>query len=111
MKNVIISLLLFAFLGGCKANESVRISDVPEHPIVIVFENDVHCAVDGYAKLAGLREEQRRRTSYITTVSCGDFVQGDVVGSVSRGENIVEFMTHVDESSSVLFSSIHNITN
>ena len=95
MKNVIISLLLFAFLGGCKANESVRMSDIPEHPIVIVFENDVHCAVDGYAKLVGLREEQRSRTSYITTVSCGDFVQGDVVGSVSRGENIVEIMNHV----------------
>ena len=24
--------------------------------IVVLYENDVHCAVDGYAKLAGLRD-------------------------------------------------------
>ena len=24
--------------------------------IVILFENDVHCAIDGYARIAGLRD-------------------------------------------------------
>ena len=70
-------------------------SDRPTRPIVIMFENDVHCAVDGYARLVALREQQRALTPYVTTVSCGDFVQGDIVGSISRGENIVEIMNQV----------------
>ena len=92
---IILSLLLFSCCTGCESDKDVRIPDVPDNPIVIVFENDVHCAVDGYAKLAGLREQQRGQTPYVTTVSCGDFVQGDVVGSISHGENIVDIMNQV----------------
>ncbi len=91
---ILLSLLLTCFLG-CEADNKTGIPDVPESPIVIVYENDVHCAVDGYAKLVGIREQQRAKTPFVTTVSCGDFVQGDVVGSVSKGENIVEIMNLV----------------
>ena len=83
------------FIIGCTMNDKIKNLAIPEKPIVILFENDVHCAVDGYAKLVGLRESQRVMTPYVTTVSCGDFVQGDVVGSVSRGENIVKIMNEV----------------
>ena len=77
-------------LEGC-----MRIPDTPDQPIVIVFDNDVHCAIDGYAKLSALKEQQQALTPYVTTVSCGDFVQGDVVGSLSKGENIVAIMNEV----------------
>ena len=83
-------ILVFLMLSGC-IRKGV---DTPDHPIVIVFENDVHCAVDGYAKLVALREQQNM-TPYVSTVSCGDFVQGDVVGSLSKGENIVAIMNEV----------------
>ena len=91
---VLFSLLLACFVA-CGTDDNVWMPDVPERPVVIVFENDVHCSVDGYAKLVGLREWQRVQTPYVTTVSCGDFVQGDVVGSVSHGKNIVEIMNEV----------------
>lgn len=91
---MLFSLLLACFLA-CGTDEKVWTPDVPEKPVVIVFDNDVHCAVDGYAKLAGVREQQRTLTPYVTTVSCGDFVQGDVVGSLSYGGNIVDIMNHV----------------
>ena len=91
---LLFSLLLACFVA-CGTDDNVWMPDVPERPVVIVFENDVHCAVDGYAKLVGLREWQRVQTPYVTTVSCGDFVQGDVVGSVSHGQNIVEIMNEV----------------
>lgn len=84
-------ILVFLMLSGC-IRKGV---DTPDHPIVIIFENDVHCAVDGYAKLVALREQQRDMTPYVTTVSSGDFVQGDVVGSLSKGENIVAIMNEV----------------
>ena len=93
---IILSLLLLSCCTGCESDNKVCTPDVPEKPIVIVFENDVHCAVDGYARLAGLCEQQRLQTPYVTTVSCGDFVQGDVVGSVSHGENIVDIMNQVE---------------
>ena len=95
MKNrIILSLFVLACLmAGCGMNGKIR---VPDQPIVIVFENDVHCAVDGYAKLVALREQQREETPYVATVSCGDFVQGDVVGSLSKGESIVNLMNEVE---------------
>ena len=88
--------LLVAFLlGGCNAENGSCLPELPDEPIVVVFENDVHCAVDGYAKLSGLYHQQKAVTPYVSIVSCGDFVQGDVVGSVSQGENIVEVMNRV----------------
>lgn len=90
---MLFSLLLVCFFA-CET-ESVWTPDRPTKPVVILYENDVHCAVDGYARLVALREQQRALTPYVTTVSCGDFVQGDIVGSVSRGENIVEIMNRV----------------
>ena len=90
---IILSFLLLVCCAGCGTKNKV---DVPEKPIVIVFENDVHCAVDGYAKLVSLREKQREQTPYIATVSCGDFIQGDIIGSLSKGESIVSLMNEVE---------------
>ena len=89
---ITLSFLLLAFCAGCGTKNKV---DLPDQPIVILFENDVHCAVDGYAKLVSLREEQRELTPYTATVSSGDYVQGDVIGSLSKGESIVELMNEV----------------
>ena len=63
--------------------------------IVILFENDVHCNVDGYAKLAAMKAEEQAATEYVCVVSCGDFAQGGSLGAVSKGEYIVEIMNGV----------------
>ena len=59
--------------------------------IVILYENDVHCAVDGYAKLAGLRDAIAD-TAYVALVSNGDYVQGMTVGAISKGQYVVDLM-------------------
>ena len=59
--------------------------------IVILYENDVHCAVDGYAKLAGLRDAIAD-TAYVCLVSNGDYVQGMTVGAISKGQYVVDIM-------------------
>lgn len=91
-----IILLLTISVGsiwiGCKSN---RVNDHSENPVVVLFENDVHCAVEGYAKLATLKKQLLKSTPYVTVVSCGDFVQGDVIGSISRGEHVVDIMNKV----------------
>ena len=33
---------------------------VAQKSIVILYENDVHCGIDGYTKMAGLRLRYRR---------------------------------------------------
>ena len=73
-----------------------RLPDLPTHPIVVLYENDTHCTLDGYSMLVSLRDECLSSTDYISTVSCGDFSSGGLVGSISKGEGIVEIMNHVD---------------
>ncbi|MCD8048142.1 MAG: 5'-nucleotidase C-terminal domain-containing protein [Clostridia bacterium] len=63
--------------------------------IVILFESDVHCAVNGYTKLAALRNEAKQQTEYVSVVSCGDFVQGGSLGAASDGAYIIEIMNAV----------------
>jgi len=61
--------------------------------IVIVYENDVHCSVDGYITFAGYRDAvMSADTSYVATVSSGDFLQGGAVGAFSKGEYIIDIM-------------------
>lgn len=63
--------------------------------IVILYENDVHCAVDGYAKLAAMKQELAASNTHVGVVSVGDFVQGSSLGVVSQGEYIVNIMNMV----------------
>lgn len=60
--------------------------------LVVLFDNDVHCAVDGYARMAGLRDSLRQAKRDVLVVSCGDFVSGSPLGAVSKGEYIVRIM-------------------
>ena len=62
-----------------------------ERSIVVLYENDVHCAVDGYAKLAGLRDAIAD-TAEVCLVSNGDYVQGMTVGAISKGQYVVDIM-------------------
>ncbi len=63
--------------------------------IIILYENDVHCAVDGYSKLAAMKNELLEAYENVGVVSCGDFVQGGTLGAVSKGEYIVTLMNRV----------------
>ncbi|MEE1175328.1 MAG: bifunctional UDP-sugar hydrolase/5'-nucleotidase [Paludibacteraceae bacterium] len=82
-KIVLACLLIVAF--ACKRKDN----------IVILFDNDVHCSVEGYAKMAGVKNVCKTQTPYVSVVSCGDFAQGDVIGSLSEGRFIVDIMNQV----------------
>ena len=95
--HLLIAIPFLIFCTSCN-NEDEYTNNKPivSNPIVVIFENDVHCAVDGYAKLVAIREQQKSLTPYVTTVSCGDFIQGDVVGAISTGEHIIDIMNQVN---------------
>ena len=63
--------------------------------VVILYENDVHCAVEGYSKLAAMKNELSETYTNVGVVSVGDFVQGGTLGAVSKGEYIVNLMNKV----------------
>lgn len=79
-------VVLSVLLAGCrKADKS----------IVIFFDNDVHCAVDGYPYFAGLRSAVDQDTAYVAMVSSGDYIQGGTIGSISRGEAIMSIIKEI----------------
>jgi 2',3'-cyclic-nucleotide 2'-phosphodiesterase (5'-nucleotidase family) len=91
MKSILRILLLvcaFATFAGAKAQTKQNRS------IVVLYENDVHCAIDGYAKLAGLRDAIAD-TADVVLVSNGDYVQGMTVGAISKGQYVVDVMKAV----------------
>ena len=71
-----------------------RQQTTPQKSIVVLYENDVHCAIDGYTKLAGLRDAISD-TAHVCVVSSGDFLQGATAGALSRGQYIVDIMSKV----------------
>lgn len=82
--------------AGCEKDEQTAgMPDNAECPIVILYENDVHCEVDGYARLMAVKRGEEAMTPYVATVSCGDFVQGGLVGIVSHGGYVADIMNHV----------------
>lgn len=84
---VCFSLLFSTITGVTFAKE--------EEPIIILYENDVHCAVDGYSKFSALKKELSETYEHVGAVSCGDFVQGGSLGIISQGEYIVKIMNLV----------------
>lgn len=88
-------VLTLLFVACNEDNIKDTTPDLPTKPIVILYENDVHCTVDGYPFLVSMRKEYQTTTNYVSTVSCGDFASGGLVGAISKGEQIVKIMNYV----------------
>ena len=87
VKFLIFAVFSLLFTMSCNREDP----EVQRDSIVILYENDVHCAIDGYAKMAGLRDVISD-TAYVGMVSSGDYLQGNTVGPISNGVFIVDIM-------------------
>ena len=113
LKLISLLLVLSSLLSSCdssvKSNDKRLKSNVQgskaksqnsksksQDPIVILYDNDVHCAVDGYAKLVALRDVMLDSTDFVTTVSCGDFSSGGIIAAASEGRFVIDIMNRVD---------------
>ena len=66
--------------------------------IVILFTNDTHCGVTdgmGFVGVARLKAALQAAGKNVILVDCGDAVQGDVIGTLSKGEAIIGLMNAV----------------
>ena len=93
VKKRLLSCIVCICMVLCSLNAVAFAKD--SETIVILYENDVHCAVEGYSKLAAMKNELKSEYEYVGVVSSGDFVQGGTLGAVSKGEYIVELMNLV----------------
>lgn len=80
--------------------------------IVILYTNDVHCAVDqktdkdgkvtniGYAGVAACRDEMAALVGAenVTLLDAGDALQGDAIGTLSKGSYLVDIMNQMGYS-------------
>ena len=70
----------------------------PAKEIVVLYTNDVHCGVTdgmGYVGVARVKAALEAAGKEVILVDNGDAVQGDVIGTLSKGEAIVELMNDV----------------
>ena len=95
MKNKIIIMIVALLLTINLLPISALATNANTDDIIILYENDVHCIVDGYSKLSAMKKELQQTHNYVGVVSGGDYIQGTSLGVVSRGEYIVNLMNLV----------------
>ncbi|MBR5336428.1 MAG: metallophosphoesterase [Lachnospiraceae bacterium] len=67
--------------------------------VMVLFTSDVHCGVDqgfGYAGLAFIRDNLKDQGYATILVDDGDFIQGETIGTVDKGESIINLMNDME---------------
>lgn len=84
-------------LAACEVSGTVAVYDLiptssESKGTVILYTNDVHCAIDNYSALAAYRQQKIDEGYDTYLVDAGDALQGEIVGSMTDGSAIVEIM-------------------
>ena len=106
-KILALMMALMLVLAGCAAEPATE----PEQPVegeetsleltgevVVLYTNDVHCGVSGnlgYAGIATVKDTLEKQGKTVILVDNGDAIQGDTVGTLSKGEYIIDIMNQV----------------
>lgn len=94
-------MLISDLEGEAIAVEGEDVTGSMEGSIVILHTNDVHGAVDGYAKLATIKEMYTLMGADVLVLDAGDFIQGDTAVSASQGATAVSLMNMVGYDAAV----------
>ena len=101
MNKKILSFILAASMAAA-CSTAVSAAE-QEGGIVVLYTNDIHCAVNedeenqvlGYARIAGLKKQLEAEGNDVILADMGDAIQGDVIGTLSEGEYIIDIMDQV----------------
>ena len=97
MKKKLLTLLLAAAmvlsLVACGEKKPAPGKDATAtEPVVILHTNDVHGAIENYAKVAALADKYEAEGAYVLVLDAGDFSQGTSYVSLSEGATAIELM-------------------
>ncbi|MBQ4423913.1 MAG: bifunctional metallophosphatase/5'-nucleotidase, partial [Clostridia bacterium] len=70
----------------------------PTGDTIVLFTNDVHCGIRdgwGYAGVADLKKTLEKHGNEVILVDAGDHIQGGPIGSLTKGEAIIDIMNAV----------------
>lgn len=98
-----VALLLTLCLALCSF---VSVSAAQDRDIVILYTNDMHCAVENedgvsLAGLAAYKQQMLEDGSYVALVDAGDAIQGDAIGALTEGEYMVDLMNRLGYAAAV----------
>lgn len=82
-------IAIASLANSCKVQQHNNVKK--SKSLVVLYDNDVHCNIEGYAKIAGLRNAIAD-TADVLLVSCGDFLQGGRISTISKGQYVVDVM-------------------
>lgn len=93
---VVMTLSLTVSMAWGEENSDFTLPESLTGKTVVLHTNDVHGAIDKYAKVAALRDEcYTKGATMVVLVDAGDFSQGSPYVSLSKGATAVEMMNAV----------------
>lgn len=84
--------IIAAFLAAIMILTAMPVAFAADGDTVILYTNDVHCAVEDYAVLAAYKAQLESEGNTVFLVDAGDAIQGEVIGSKTKGAAIVDIM-------------------
>lgn len=94
--SVVMSLTLLVSTAWAEEKTGFTLPESLKGKTVVLHTNDVHGAIDKYAKVAALRDEcYAKGATTVVLVDAGDFSQGSPYVSLSKGATAVEMMNAV----------------
>lgn len=93
LKRISSIILILSIFFGC-----LTLAEASESPLVILYTNDVHCALDeniGYAGVAAYRDAYRSAGYEVLLADCGDSTHGSSIGLLSQGAAPIEIMNYI----------------
>ena len=66
-----------------------------EKETIILYTNDVHCAIEDYACLAAYKAQLEETGKDVLVVDAGDAIQGEVIGFQTQGKAVIDLMNEV----------------
>ena len=100
-------MALVLVLAGCAAEPAAETEQPVEteetglqlsNEIIVLYTNDAHCGVSegiGYAGIASIKDAFEKQGKTVILVDNGDAIQGDTVGTLSKGEYIIDIMNQL----------------
>ncbi|MBQ6920944.1 MAG: bifunctional metallophosphatase/5'-nucleotidase [Bacilli bacterium] len=103
MKKSLISIFIVSLVSTTLFSCGGDTPKVQDKDISIIYTTDVHCAIDedseqgylGYAKVEAYKKSLQE-TNYVALVDSGDYLQGEFIGAISKGEYVMEVINEMN---------------